>query len=190
MCRWACSPPACCSTPPLAIHTGDFFHIFWMKQFQTPSWTICPFSDNTLYYSKLLLSRIRSSKNDHRALPGGKERAPGGWWLPLLPLAVRRNLWNFISTQSEVAGHGDTRVPTRSLPSLSNHGANHRLNFSLSQQCIMPFKRLYPLGASRPKSCACRDCCSSESSSEGRPKLQGETKQNNSMGQNLISSEG
>lgn len=57
-------------------HRIYFLHeryIFLMKSFQTPSWTFCPFSDNTPYYSKLLLSRIRISENDHRAISGGKE---------------------------------------------------------------------------------------------------------------------
>jgi len=53
-----------------------------------------------------------------------------------------------------MSGHGDSPDPACSLPPLANHEANHKLSFGVSQQYITLRKRLDPLKASRPKSCA------------------------------------
>lgn len=138
------------TTHPLFYsNTGDthriyFLHeryIFLMKPFQTPSWTLCPFSNNTLYYSKLLPSRIRSSENDHRALPGGKERAPRGPWMPLLPLAVWRcvKFYFYTVTSGRPRGHPCSNtlppIPLKSWgkpqTSLQPKSAMHHAAFTL-----------------------------------------------------------
>lgn len=98
-----------------------------------------PFSDTFLgnlptflHYSKLLLRRTRSTKNTHRTSPGGKDqgscvRRQVRGKLPHLPLPLHRNCCSSVSRQSEASGHGDTHVPTSSLPSISNRKANHRV---------------------------------------------------------------